>query len=995
MTHACDDDGAARDELSLRARGLAAIDAGLLARMHTLVSLDLSCNCISDMRPVALAVNLVHLDLAGNEISSVDGLQPLRNLHRLILSYNKIRVLKGLADITSTKFYHLDLKGNLIEDFSQLHYLAGLTLKSLVLNGTDESLSLVNPICKIPVYRDQVLEILPWLESLDSPVLTYFPDIVSEFNFDDPTLTLESSHEMHAMREPKSTEAPKVRVADPTATARGECSNMIYYFQAMMDKLEKTGSTIAANRGQSEVNATKDTGWYQDRIEKLENQIEKLTATLEGMTKEQNPSRETVHDKITVGAEETESDSADERWDVDSGVWLFQPEYQGYQSKPSVKANKQLVWASAPSKESSPEQKPPVADVIPQESPNKEIEKLIQALETERDTLSKKELEYRAEIFSLNEKAVAVLKSYAEEKAQVSALEQKVKSLEDSDKLKSDLFKNELTELQRQLHEKELELGPLRCANDRLLVENETSKSALEKMKARIEEVTEAVNASNDHKTSLARKMLKSRESYRSKLSQLTNEIEENRSTIKKLQECNEELADRHSQAESEWKAQVEKLNRSHQQELSNAVKKATETLSEAHEKEIENLARMLTRSKKTMDDLDREFRERMSSEHEKYSELCRSVQDLLRERNELLKVGIPVVVKATREAKSSEEDLRAVTKELTNVVKEQKIRISDQAKKHDALFAMFEEKCHLLENEINSLNLAKANLDVAYKELSACKSELSQKTEMLAMMQSETRKLEMAIQENKSEYTKQRELLSKKCEDLERDILQQKSERENAEQALRIKNKMLDDQIDTIKNLKQNLENKSREHATLLQDVGAKESRLDETLSRERSRVRELSRELATNEEALEQLQMALQECRDERDTLHSELMEVTKKLQDRNYSIARIEEEVGKAKSIFAAKEARLTQEIKDLTRSKEAAIDDVKRYYENQSQRARAFELERESLFEATKKLKSQLSEAEANLVRKSEELKKVEIELEKQKLKFMKLKEALEL
>ncbi|KAJ3240673.1 hypothetical protein HDU78_002206 [Chytriomyces hyalinus] len=91
-------------------------------------SLDSSSRNLDSMRSPTLfrTPNLVELNLSCNNIREIEGLESLVNLHRLILSFNKITSLQGIADAASSKLYSIDLKGNLINDFAQLEYLAGV-----------------------------------------------------------------------------------------------------------------------------------------------------------------------------------------------------------------------------------------------------------------------------------------------------------------------------------------------------------------------------------------------------------------------------------------------------------------------------------------------------------------------------------------------------------------------------------------------------------------------------------------------------------------------------------------------------------------------------------------------------------------------------------------------------------------------------------------------------------------------------------------------------
>ncbi|KAI9331583.1 hypothetical protein BDR26DRAFT_664718 [Obelidium mucronatum] len=183
-----------------------------------------------------------------------------------------------------------------------------------------------------------------------------------------------------------------------------------------------------------------------------------------------------------------------------------------------------------------------------------------------------------------------------------------------------------------------------------------------------------------------------------------------------------------------------------------------------------------------------------------------------------------------------------------------------------------------LMENQLNALKGAKSELDSIKQDLLVSKTETVRSRELAETLEGEKRELKTCIADQISSFQKERELLIEKIHSLEKDLAAKAAAFYDSEQALRVKNKMLDDQNDTIKTLKQNLENKIREHSALTQEIQSNDSRLAENLSKEKKRARELSGELATQEEALNQLQEAFHECKEERDALHSELMEVTK---------------------------------------------------------------------------------------------------------------------
>lgn len=107
--------------------------------------------------------SLIELSLSRNEITSTAGLSTLTSLRVLDLSFNRIpRIeLESLVSLITC-----DLRANLISEVQDLSTLAKIsTLKTLSLRDRDHSNA--NPVCAHPAYRNNLLMILPGLDTLD------------------------------------------------------------------------------------------------------------------------------------------------------------------------------------------------------------------------------------------------------------------------------------------------------------------------------------------------------------------------------------------------------------------------------------------------------------------------------------------------------------------------------------------------------------------------------------------------------------------------------------------------------------------------------------------------------------------------------------------------------------------------------------------------------------------------------------------------------------
>jgi hypothetical protein len=98
------------DEVELSESEIDDLD-GAECCIHTL-SMDLSCNLITDLEPLAGLQNLQELNLASNKLSYIDALSNLRQLISVNLSNNSIDDISPLLEIETLEY--ADLTGNKI-----------------------------------------------------------------------------------------------------------------------------------------------------------------------------------------------------------------------------------------------------------------------------------------------------------------------------------------------------------------------------------------------------------------------------------------------------------------------------------------------------------------------------------------------------------------------------------------------------------------------------------------------------------------------------------------------------------------------------------------------------------------------------------------------------------------------------------------------------------------------------------------------------------------
>ncbi|KAJ3237999.1 hypothetical protein HDU81_008607 [Chytriomyces hyalinus] len=989
--------------------------------------LDSSSRNLDSMRSLTLfrTPNLVELNLSCNNIREIEGLESLVNLHRLILSFNKIEFLQGIADSASSKLYYIDLKGNLINDFAQLEYLAVIpSLKELVLKSSDPASTIINPICKHPQYSQRVLQVLPFITHLDNPMIQSFPDLEEEFEFCDPICEhkipqdasidnrlfnrIERIEEtMHSLAHNRqSSQSPHPHHTklnqDPGNTTNAQ---MIQYFQAVLDKLDQTRNEVHRQDPITSVATESDAA--RERILALEAKVASLGKSLNERVHADALRTEAMGMMVQASPSDDESTDGGATIPVKIPTRIPKPSEPGRklvwkqqkQNHPTPKADPAPLDQMKPSAHTSGPINPPAAQPTTSDS----MTALLKSLETEKQKYADNERKYASEIVALNEKLAS---------AEANVLEEKKSPLQESTALKSEnhalILKEVNQALEKQTAAKESAEQAAKVLERKLeecqkhvkhtLLELTTSQSSFLEVERDKEALAKQLLQDRDERKALENEMFQELDTYRRTIKKLSKSKVQLESTIQSMQKDRLDFEKRAAEAQSTA--------------ISEAVSKARIDLDARHRDEEERLEKQVQQKNEEMRLKEDEFQNSIKSkcafaliqfcfgggtsgrltfalpseEHKKYAELYQAFQEIAEESNQMSK--------ALKESAKSEHDLRTVARELTHLVKDQKLKISELMSKNEASFVVFEEKCNAMETQLKTLENAKMDLERMKCELDTCKEAVSERQSRIEVLEAEKQIMSRSVIEQASNLNHEIEALRAKVKHFEAGLLEKQAAKEEAEQALRIKVKMLDDQNDTIRTLKQNLDNKTRDHTSLLQDINSKESKLEESLSKEKKKVRELTNELISQNEAFESLQSSFEDCKNERDSLHAEVLKVSEKLQERNTSIAHIELEVSRVKSVFAAKEAKLMLERDDLLRTREIAVDEVKRHYEAQMNRLKGMERERDSLFETTKRLKLQVTELETSQAAKTQELKRISQELEHQKLKFIKLKEAMD-
>ncbi|KAI8823256.1 hypothetical protein BJ741DRAFT_77545 [Chytriomyces cf. hyalinus JEL632] len=404
--------------------------------------------------------NLVELNLSCNNIREIEGLESLVSLHRLILSFNKITSLQGIADAASSKLYYMDLKGNLINDFAQLEYLAVIpSLKELVLKSSDPSSTIINPICKHPQYSHRVLQILPFISHLDNPTIQSFPDLEAEFEFSDPIIEhkmpqdassdsrlfhrLERIEEtMHSLAHNQPSHPPQHHKnklnEDPGNTTNAQ---MIQYFQAVLDKLDQTRIEVHRRDHVTSIGAESDVtaAAARERILSLEAKVASLGKSLNERVHADALRTEALGMMVQAAPSDDESTDGGATIPIKIPTRIPKPSEPGRklvwkQQNPSVKAEPTQLDQTKPSSHTSGSTNPQTTQPVTSDN----MAALLKSLETEKQKYSDDERRYASEIVALNEKLAFAEANASEEKKTRMHVQESIQALQESAALKAE-----------------------------------------------------------------------------------------------------------------------------------------------------------------------------------------------------------------------------------------------------------------------------------------------------------------------------------------------------------------------------------------------------------------------------------------------------------------------------------------------------------------------------------------------------------------------------
>ncbi|KAM4605383.1 leucine-rich repeat and coiled-coil domain-containing protein 1 [Polymixia lowei] len=898
---------------------------GLTSTWH-LRHLDLSSNHISQIEGLDSLTSLRTLNLSCNLITKVEGLNGLVNLTRLHLSYNQINNLTGLLYLHGAeyKLKHLSLHSNHLDNINHLLQcmlgVQSLREVTLSLDGKD------NPVCRLPGYREMVMQSLPQITILDNLDCLGNPappgddspgDIPGLEDYVDFLLSSDTSANDLA------------RGNGPVTTPR--IDEVLTHFRQRIGSEEATDPVTVPHRSRDTVAGTADLV-NEQRIRKLEHQVSRLfqqapadpvsssstssvltvqkakrdidhTSESECDSGKENRRRSRIptHRGCTTTARRTTEETKGRRSDSDREI---------RKQKGSARAAGPGRKAEAPggAHTAGPTRKGPLrtarAPVDRNTKPTVE-EETYRTIVEERD--QERERRWKAEqaVRKLTEQMKSLQTRASEDKDLQSM------ALHTTDRLKELLLKERSERSGLQTRVEELE-G--RCQS--LAQQLEQGRSSEEQCKRALCRLEDSVNHGEALRTRQQAEELKRYQELENRAAALKREADIQRASVRqhkdKLQQLHELLVSR----EQEHRKELESRLTPGGAEFRDALSKEVASVEQRHAQREAELEERIAAGGKRYAALEDEFRMALTIEAARFSEVKEACDQMSAELSELKA--------ALAQSRQRERQSGSLVQELTAMVKEQKSRISELIKaKRDAVTEL-KGRLRSLEAEAEQDRRLNLQLELLKKDKSRLLSQLTAQESVIDGLRAERKIWGQELAQQGASLAQDRGRLEARIEVLVTELQTQKKQNERDNDALKIKAKIIDDQTETIRKLKEALQERDEHIRRQREEAAQAQKRFQQQLDEEAAPLAELR-------ERAEQLTLRKEELKQQLEDKEMELEEVkgvysasSKKWQEKADLLTRLESQVKRMKENFDSKECSLLEEKHKATEAHRAAVE-----------------------------------------------------------------------
>nr|XP_056710012.1 leucine-rich repeat and coiled-coil domain-containing protein 1 [Euleptes europaea] len=907
-----------------------------LDHMLNLQHLDLSSNCIHLIEGLSSLANLRTLNLSCNLITKVEGLEKLFSLTRLNLSYNRIHDLTGLLYLRGTnyKISHLELHSNCINNVNHLlQCLTGLQyLTHLTLEKNEKS----NPLCARADYREILLQALPQLTILDGRNIYGEPVNIMKANpsdlmcFEGLLDCLASSH--------SPTDEEETCVNLPVITPRIDQVLAHFRQRTSMQSLPRTSASSELISSSEPETMKLGNNLYNDmRIKKLEDQISQLlekvtnssskrgtdvnvlkakrdTDLTSGSDGEKEKSRKLAkrskipnYRKTTLSAKHRSqtgkvSDSGEERTSIKSKKLGTPVKEEEDSSLLSDVPSLEVVGKSA--RKLMAGQKSPVKKLksldssIPEESTYRA---LIQELDQERERRWKAEQAEK----KLREN-VKELQCHAKEEKDIQSM-----AVYTTDRLKELVLRERSAKTKLQV-----DIQQLKEEMESLHKELNQSKQKEEDQRKARQTLEETLSKMETQKVQQQTSEIKRIQAAELRASAAEREVQLLRISLRQQKEKTEQVHEVLTLREQEHRKELEARVSLNGSEFQEAVAKEVAKEQQRHELHIKELEGKINLLCKNYRDLEDEFRIALTIEAKRFAEVKEAFDSVAAELAEHKH--------ALAQSQQKEKQSAILVQELTSIVKEQKLKITELVKSKQETTFNWKSRIRALENMVEEDKQKTIQLELLKQEKSKFISQITAQESVIDGLKAERKIWGQELAQQGASLAQDRGKLEAKIEVLTSEIEAQKKENGRNQDMLKVKSKIVEDQTETIRKLKVALQERDEQIRKHREESMETEKRLQVQLEEREAHLDELMEKLERQNERKEELKQQLQQKDRELEDTKKAYSAMNKKWTDKGGLLSKLEAQVKQMKESFDIKEKHLIEERDKSLQAQKATME-----------------------------------------------------------------------
>ncbi|KAI5104052.1 leucine-rich repeat and coiled-coil domain-containing protein 1, partial [Silurus meridionalis] len=890
--------------------------------------LDLSSNRIARIEGLGTLSSLRTLNLSCNSITKVEGLNGLVNLTRLNLAYNQINDLTGLLYLhgTESKLKHLQLHSNRLENMNHLlQCMVGLhNLRDVTLNmdGAD------NPICRLPGYRNMVLQPLQQISTLDgedrlgkpSPSLDESPmDIPGLEDFLEFLISTDSSVNVEPVN---NASLPTPRI-DEVLTQFRQRSRILN----APSKVQECSVRAASATG-NQINEL--------RIKKLEQQVSQLfqkvqldpilltSAALQSVVRKAKRDTDLTSESDYDSAKENLQHSRVRRPKILTVKKLVKGKHSDrlsfvlcvsiHSSETSTQKHRSVKVAAGSGQRAAvhtlavtetAKKGLKARQATPDKNSNQTQQETYRVIVDERD--QERERRWKAEqaVKKLTDQ-VKGLQAKATEEKELQSL-----AFHTTDRLKELLLKERSERTALQIRVEEL---VERCTNAAQQLEQQRSHEA--QYKDALHSLQESVSQQEALRATQQVDEMKRKQELENKCAVLKREVEILRASVRQHKDKVQQLQELLTTREEAHRKEISSRLIPGSGEFREAVAKEVAAVEQRHTQRHSEMEQRLIDARKQYASLEDEFRMALTIEANRFSEV--------KEGFELVSAELAEVKKALSASQQKEKQSGSLVQELTAMVKEQKTRIADLIKaKRDAVTEL-KARVRTLEAGAEEDRRLCVQLELLKRDKSKLLSQLTAQETVIEGLRAERRLWGQELAQQGASLAQDRGRLEAKIEVLTTELETQKKQNQRDIDSLKIKTKIVDDQTETIRKLKEAVQERDEQLRALREENLQVQKNLQKELKGEIASAAELRDAVDKLSFRKEELKQQLLDKEAEMDELKDAYSASRCKWQDKADLLTKLESQVKRMKEGFDAKEKALLEERDKTSRAHKAAVE-----------------------------------------------------------------------